>query len=342
MSIKLSAAKCAHLQALATKRGIIGAAAMDQRGSLKKAIAKGKGIAPDAVTNDMMSEFKLSVSKALTPHASAILLDPIWGVPGARARASNAGLLLSYEESGYDNTQPGRLATLVNDLSVRRISALGANAVKILLYYSPFEDASVNDIKHAFIERIGDECAANDLPFFLEFVGYDPAGGDEKGLDFAKRKPEVVSASMREFSKDRYGVDVLKVEVPVNMKFAQGSRACQGESAYTKAEVMGHFRAAAEAAGRPFIYLSAGVTNEVFTESLEWAAESGVKYSGVLCGRATWQDAIPIYCQQGVAALDDWLGVQGVENIGHINERLEGATPWYAFYGAESADALVA
>lgn len=341
MTNRITAAKCAHLQALATDNGIIGAAAMDQRGSLKKAIAKGKGIAPDQVTDDMMSEFKLGVSRVLTPHASAILLDPIWGMPGAQARAANAGLLLSYERSGYDNTQPGRLATLIDDLSAKRIGGLGANAVKILLYYTPFEDSAVNEIKHAFIERIGDECAANDLPFFLEFVGYDPAGGNEKGIDFAKRKPEVVAESMREFSKDKYGVDVLKVEVPVNMAFAEGSRACQGSSVYTKAEALEHFRAAAEAAGRPFIYLSAGVTNEVFTESLEWAAEAGVSFSGVLCGRATWQDAIPVYCTQGVSALEDWLGGQGVVNIGEINKRLEAATPWYSFYGADSAEALI-
>ncbi len=342
MTTQLSAEKCAHLQALATDSGIIGAAAMDQRGSLQKAIGKGKGIAPDAVTHDMMSDFKLSVSRMLTPHASAILLDPIWGMPGAEARSSNVGLLLSYEKSGYDNTRPGRMPDLIPDLSVRRIGDLNANAVKILLYYSPFEDAAVNEVKHAFIERIGDECAANDLPFFLEFVGYDPDGGNEKGLDYAMRKPEVVAESMREFSKDRYGVDVLKVEVPVNMAFAEGSRACEGVSAYSKAEALEHFRAAAEAAGRPFIYLSAGVTNEVFTESLEWAAEADVNFSGVLCGRATWQDAIPIYCEQGVAALEDWLGDQGAANIGKINQCLEGATPWYGFYGADSAEALVA
>ncbi len=342
MSTRISAAKCAHMQALTTERGIIGAAAMDQRGSLKKAIAKNKGIAPEDVTDEMMSAFKLSVSKVLTPYASAILLDPIWGLPGASARAENAGLLLSYEKSGYDNTQPGRLADLIDTLSVRQIGELGADAVKILLYYTPFEDSAINAVKHAFIERIGDECRANDLPFFLEFVGYDPQGGDEKGFEFAKRKPEVVTESMREFSKDRYGVDVLKVEVPINMKFAAGSRACQGQSAYSRAEALEHFRSAAEAAGRPFIYLSAGVTNEVFTESLEWAAEAGVRYSGVLCGRATWQDAIPIYCQRGVAALEDWLAEQGAVNIGAINKRLEQATPWYSFYGADSAEALVA
>ena len=341
MSIQISAAKCAHLKSLATDRGIIGAAAMDQRGSLKTAISKCKGIAKHEVTDAEMTEFKLAISKVLTPHASAILLDPVWGMPGAAARASNAGLLLSYEESGYDNTQPGRHCILLDDKSVRRLGELGANAAKLLLYYTPFDDPAINEVKHALIERIGDECAANGLPFFLEFVGYDPTGGNEKGFEFAKIKPEVVAESMREFSKDRYGVDVLKVEVPVNMAFAEGSEACTGQSAYTKEEALGHFRAAAEAAGRPFIYLSAGVTNNVFIESLEWAAEAGVSFSGVLCGRATWQDAIPIYCDQGVGALEDWLSDQGVKNIGRINTCLERATPWYEFYGANSPEALV-
>src|ERR1700722_12436202 len=104
--------KVHHMKALANKQGVIAAAAMDQRGSLKKAIASAKGVPPDQVTEEMMSEFKIAVSKALTPHASAILLDPEYGLPAAKARLSNAGLLLAYEESGYDNTKPGRLPDL--------------------------------------------------------------------------------------------------------------------------------------------------------------------------------------------------------------------------------------
>ena len=164
----------------------------------------------------MMSEFKVAVSKVLTPHASAILLDPEFGLPAAKARSSNAGLLLAYEESGYDNTKPGRLPDLLPHVSAKRIVDWGADAVKILIYYSPFDDAQVNDIKHAFIERIGAECESIEIPFFLEFVGYDPKGGDEKGLEYAKLKPKVVIGSMEEFSKPQYKVDVLKVEVPIN------------------------------------------------------------------------------------------------------------------------------
>ena len=97
---------------------------------------------------------------------------------------------------------------------------------------------------------------------------------------------------------------------------------------------------AASVAKKPFIYLSAGVSNDVFNETLELAAESGVKFSGVLCGRATWKDAIPVYAKQGVKALEDWLSDQGVKNINNVNARLKAANPWFSFYGASSAAAL--
>jgi len=154
--MRLSEGKIKHMNALSNDKGVIAAAAMDQRGSLRKAIASAKGVPQDQVTDDMMAEFKVVVSKVLTPHASAILLDPEFGIPAAKVRASNAGLLLAYEESGYDNTKPGRLPDLLPHLSVKRIKELGADSVKILIYYTPFDKPDVNDIKHAFVERIGD------------------------------------------------------------------------------------------------------------------------------------------------------------------------------------------
>src|ERR1700730_8500738 len=200
----LSAGKTKYMTKLSNKDGIIAAAAMDQRGSLQKSLATAKGVDPKTITWDMMSEFKTAVTRILTPHASAILLDPEFGLDAAKARSSNAGLLLAYEESGYDNTKPGRLPDLLPLVSVKRIVDWGADAVKILIYYSPFDDGQVNDIKHAFIERIGAECESYQIPFFLEFVGYDPKGGDEKGIEFAKTKPKVVKGSMAEFSKPQY------------------------------------------------------------------------------------------------------------------------------------------
>ena len=326
--MSLSAGKLTHMKALSNKEGIIAAAAMDQRGSLQKSIASAKGVDAKAVTPEMMSEFKTAVTKILTPHATAILLDPEYGLDAAKARASNAGLLLAYEETGYDNSQPGRLPDLLPHVSVKRIVDWGADAVKILIYYTPFDDPGVNDIKHAFVERIGAECEFYQIPFFLEFVGYDPKGGNEKGLEFAKVKPQVVIGSMKEFTKPQYNVDVLKVEVPVNTEFVEGSAVYKGEKAYTRAEALAYYRQGAEVATKPFIYLSAGVSNAQFVESLSMAKEAGTDFSGVLCGRATWKDGMPIYATKGVKALEDWLSTEGVKNINAVNAALKGATPW--------------
>jgi tagatose 1,6-diphosphate aldolase len=331
--MSLSEGKVRHMKALSNKQGVIAAAAMDQRGSLKKAIAGAKGVPADQVTDAMMSEFKIAVSKVLTPHASAILLDPEYGLPAAKARSSNAGLLLAYEESGYDNTKPGRLPDLLPHVSAKRIADWGANAVKILIYYSPFDDAQVNDIKHAFIERVGSECDDREIPFFLEFVGYDPKGGDEKGLEYAKLKPQVVMGCMEEFSKPQYKVDVLKVEVPINAHYVEGSSVYKGQKAYSRSEALDLFRKAASIAKKPFIYLSAGVGNAQFVEELTMAAEAGTDYSGVLCGRATWKEGIPVYGRQGVKALEDWLSNEGVKNIEAVNAAIKPAKPWYAKAG---------
>jgi tagatose 1,6-diphosphate aldolase len=326
------------MKAVSNARGVIAAAAMDQRGSLKKALAKERG---GDIGDREMEEFKILVTEALTPHASAILLDPEWGLPASKRRAKNAGLLMAYEKTGYDAATAGRLPDLLDDWSVRRIKEAGADCLKILLYYTPDDPKSINERKHAWVERIGDECRANDIPFFLELVGYEE-GADEKGPVFAKKKPDVVAGSMREFTNDRYGVDVLKVEIPVNMKYVEDARVFAGTKAYTKREAMDAFRRAADAATKPFIYLSAGVSNAEFAESLELAAEAGTRFSGVLCGRATWKDGIPIYGKKGAEAFRQWLQTEGVKNIGNVNDHLKPAHPWFEFYGCKTADELAA
>jgi tagatose 1,6-diphosphate aldolase len=334
--IKLTPGKLAGLQAVSNSRGVIAAAAMDQRGSLQKSLAKERGISD--VPAGALEEFKELVTDVLTQHASAILLDPEYGLPASKRR-HDAGLLLAYEKTGYDATTPGRLPDLLDHWSVRRLKEAGADCVKVLLYYTPFEKSDINDRKHAFIERIGDECRAHDIPFFLEFVGYAVHGEDEKGLEYAKRKPSIVSGSMAEFGKEKYGVDVLKVEVPVQMEFVQGAKAFKGEVAYTRDEALQHFRDAASTTHKPFIYLSAGVSNAIFIETLQLAAESGTSFNGVLCGRATWKDGIKVYAQNGPKAFEQWLQTQGVENIENVNKALEKAHSWYDKVDRTAAEA---
>lgn len=335
--MQLSEGKLNHLNALSNKDGIIAAAAMDQRGSLRKMIAQGKNVEQSQIPDSMLEEFKEAVSRVLTPHASAILLDTEYGLPAAKARSKNAGLLLAYEESGYDNTKPGRLPDLLPDLSVKRIKDHEADAVKILLYYSPSDKPDVNNIKHAFIERVGAECEANDIPFFCEFVGYDSEGADEKSFEYARKKPDIVIGAMKEFGQPQYKIDVLKVEVPVNANFVEGSSTFKGQAAYTRQQALDLYRKAAEVADKPFIYLSAGVGNAEFVEALNMAAEAGTDYSGVLCGRATWKNGVPIYAKNGLKALEDWLSDEGVRNIQAVNAAIKSAKSWRSRLGLAAA-----
>ena len=316
--------KLRGLNAVSDPRGVIAAAAMDQRGSLQKSLAKERGAAADGHDLEV---FKELVTDTLTKHASAILLDPEYGLPASHKR-NGKGLLLAYEKTGYDANTPGRLPDLLDVWSVRRLAEAGADCIKILLYYTPFDKPSVNEFKHAWIERIGDECIAHDIPFFLEFVGYDADGGDEKSVEYARKKPSIVEGAMVEFSKPRYNVDVLKVEVPIVMEHVAGTKAFKGESAYSREEALKLFKSVGECTSKPFIYLSAGVSNPVFIETLELAGESGVTFNGVLCGRATWKDGIPIYAKQGADAFKQWLDTTGVENIENVNKALQAATPW--------------
>ena len=315
--------KQAYIEQLTDENKIISALAIDQRGALKKMIAKHQAT---PATDEQIENFKKIVSEELTPYASAILLDPEYGLPAAQARAESAGLLLAYEKTGYDASTPGRLPDLLADWSVKRLKEQGADACKFLLYYDVDEATEINQRKQAFIERIGSECEAEELPFFLELVSYDAENADSASSAYAKVKPHKVIEMMKEFSRERYHVDVLKVEVPVNMNYVEGY--ATDEVVYTQAEAAAYFKEQTEATSLPFIFLSAGVSAELFQETLRFAKAAGSTFNGVLCGRATWANGVEPFIVEGEVAARKWLNQTGRENIEALNTVLkETATP---------------
>lgn len=322
--LTVSQKKYNYLVKLSDKDHIINALAIDQRGSLKKMIAENSN---KELGDQGIIDFKVEVSKELTKYVPAILLDPEYGLPAADARATEAGLIISYEKTGYDVTEEGRLPDLLPIWSAKRIKELGADAVKILLYYDVDEDASINDQKQAFVERVGSECMAEDIPYFLEIVTYDANNEDSKSSAYAKVKPHKVNESMRIFSDERYGVDVLKMEVPVNMNFVEGF--ADGEVVYSREEALAHFKDQSDATHLPFIFLSAGVSAELFQDTLRFAREADSNFNGVLCGRATWKNSVAVFASEGKEAVQDWLQTEGLVNIESLNQVLaESAQPW--------------
>ncbi|MCS4486742.1 tagatose-bisphosphate aldolase [Staphylococcus americanisciuri] len=315
--MKTNGQKTQFLKRLCNEQGIISALAIDQRGALKKMMTQVKGEGADDAE---IVAFKRIVSSELTRYASSILLDPEYGLSAANDRASHAGLLLAYEKTGYDASTPGRLPDLLSIWSVKRLKEEGADACKFLLYYDVDEPDEINHQKQAFVERIGSECQAENLPFFLELVSYDAQIADAKSKAYALKKPHKVNMMMKEFSNPRYGVDVLKVEVPVNMNYVEGY--AEDEFVYTKEEAIAHFKAQSEVTDLPFIFLSAGVKASLFQETLRFAKEAGSTFNGVLCGRATWADGVEQYIAQGSEAARAWMKTQGRQNIEALNRVL--------------------
>lgn len=307
--------KLASLKKLSNEKGVIGALAIDQRGSLKKMLASA---ANKPANEEDIVEFKKAISSELTPFATSILLDPEYGLPASKVRADGTGLLVAYEKTGYDATEPGRLPDLLEEWSVLRLKEAGADAIKFLLYYDVDEDKKINDYKHVYMERLGSECAAEDIPFFLELVSYDATNSDAKSAEYAKVKPHKVNDMMKEFSKPQYKVDVLKVEVPVNMEFVEGYNS-SNTVVYTKDEAKKYFVEQSEATHLPFIFLSAGVSATMFQDTLKLAHEAGSQFNGVLCGRATWSNGIEVFAKNGEKAGKEWMNTVGKKNIEELN-----------------------
>lgn len=187
------------LDKISTNKGVIAAIAMDQRRSLRRMSARASGTVKAEIPDVKLREFKSAVTEALSPLASAVLLDPEYGRPAMEKKAENCALLVTYEADGFDNPRPHRMLALMPEYSVLRLKEIGARGIKILLSWAPDGDPCANDEKRALIERIGQECAGAGMPFLLEPVVYDPAGADPRSPEFAAAKPGLVSRTMRDF-----------------------------------------------------------------------------------------------------------------------------------------------
>ena len=320
----ISAAVAKHMENLSTTDGVISALAIDQRGSLKQMLADAANKPADETT---IVDFKKAVSSELTPYASSILTDPEYGLPATKVRDKNCGLLLSYEKTGYDTTEPGRMPDLIANQSGLRIKNEGGDAIKFLVYYDPDEGQEINDKKQAFVERVGAEARANELPFFLEVLTYDASIADAKSEEFAKVKANKVIETMKEFSKPQYDVTVLKVEIPFNIKYVEGFNG-SNNVVYTQQEAKDLLKEQSEATDLPYIFLSAGVTSEEFIAEIKMAEEAGADFNGVLCGRATWKPSIEPFAGESEEAGRKWLSTKGKENIENLNVALKGAKSW--------------
>jgi len=335
MPTALSAGKWQRLRSLTDEQGRFKMMAIDQRDSMREAIRKKLGDVPPDEMFRHVARVKELVTQHLAKYATAVLTDPVYGYPySIQHLPPRTGLLLAYEESPPQRVEVNgnreRRATLIEGWSVEKAVRAGADAVKLLIHYRP--DASEETCRHQqeVVRRVGEECERYDVPFLLEFTGYDLVPGETKTPEYARKRPQIVIESVREFSKPEYKVDILKVEFPADLKFVKefASGAFDGQerpAVYTLKDVEEFCRQLNEAAGSPWVILSAGVDIEEFLVQVEMACAAGA--SGFLCGRAIWKGVLEQFPDE--AKMEEWLATEGAYNFVRANAYAETAKPWF-------------
>jgi len=327
----LSAGKYWGLSRLADSDGRFKMVALDQRPPIVNPIREKRG---GTAPWEDVAEFKRMLVEELQDHASAMLLDPHYAYPASlRVLDSRHGLILTLEDSVFDETPGGRLSRVISDWSVEKIKRAGGDAVKVLAWYRP--DAGRDVVRHQqdFVKRIGDTCAKYDLPYVLELLVYPLAGEAEKTSDYVEmrtKRADDVLRSVETFAAPEYGVDLYKLESPVAASQVPGIGNPGSEDVQKLYDEMGRL------ARVPWVMLSAGADKATFKNMLSHAYKAGA--SGFLAGRAIWLDAFQ--------AFPDWEAIRrglrqdAVPYLSDLNAMADReARPWHhhPVYGEDGA-----
>lgn len=307
MNQTLTPGKWRGLKAAASDNFTFSILAFDQRGNYRAML-------PADATFEAAAQIKAEVVSALAPQVTAVLLDPVYGLEAAVAMPGSCGLLMALEKTGYAGSPQERRIDFIPGWDVSMIRAIGATAVKLLVYYHPNAGAVTNEID-ATIARIADECHDQDIPLFVEPLSYSiDAEIKADSPEFAEERPRIVRDTAYRIS--RLGVDILKMEFPVNVTYKTDMAVWEAAC-----------KAVSEASLVPWTLLSAGVDFDTYTRQVTIACQSGA--SGFVGGRAIWKEAIATTAEARAAFLKD-EGRRRVDILRQIVER--DARPWTDFY----------
>lgn len=317
---RLSIGKIRGLQQLANDRGIVTMCALDHRGSLVKMLTAGQG---RELSDQDIVDFKLDLCQELSPHASAILLDPIFGAAQAIEHGilpKSTGLLVSLEESGYSGEAEARVTKSLPDWNAKKIKKMGGAGAKLLLYFRP--DVEVAERQLATVAKLATDCLEADIPFVVEPVSYRVGEAEAEAQNFARVKPELVIETAKQITS--LPVDVLKAEFPADTEYEKD-----------EGRLLELCHRLDKASQVPWVILSAGVGFEVFCRQVEIACRAGA--SGFLAGRALWQEATGIGSRKERL---EFLETTVVERLAKLTGLANAyGTPWHAKLESASVDA---
>ena len=197
--MEVSAGKLWGLRRLADESGRFKMLAVDQRPPIKNLVAERRGVEA-APYNDVCAVKALLVAE-LGAAASAALLDPHYAYPAAvHLIRPTAGLLLTLEDSVFDETPQGRRSSSIDNWNVEKIKQAGGDAVKVLAWYGPDADPAVLEHQQRYVAMVGAECADYDIPFVLKLLVYPMRREAQHTTDYVEQPGKRALESVRDVS----------------------------------------------------------------------------------------------------------------------------------------------
>lgn len=335
--MQLTPGKIWGMRRMADENGRYKMTAVDQRPPIKNPIKKIRDT-NEAPWEDVAG-FKTLLIEELQSEASAMLLDPHYAYPHGISLYNPAkGLIVTLEDSVFEETPDGRLSNEIDHWSVEKIKRVGGDAVKVLAWDRPDASEKVRQHQKDFTARIGDACAQYDIPYVFELLTYPLANDAEQTTDYVEmrtKKPDLVLESVRTFADPKYGVDLFKLESPLAADDVPGVDGAP-MNGVTADVAQDYFNALGEAAGRPWVMLSAGAGMGAFRNILTHAYEAGA--SGYLAGRAIWLKAFGYFPDTDKIRTE--LRGEALDYMRDLNALTDAhATPWsqHAAYGENGA-----
>jgi tagatose 1,6-diphosphate aldolase len=315
---RLSIGKLRGLQQIANKKGILTVCAIDHRGSLRQALNEKN---PEAVTYMDMVQFKLDLCRVVSPLASAVLLDPIYGAAQAieaNALIGQTGLLVSMEKTGYSGESTARITELLPAWGVKKAKRMGASAVKLLIYLRA-DIKEVSSKQLDLVNRLAEDCIKEDIPLLVESVSYPTAREKAYPEEFSRKKPELVLEAARQLTA--LPIDILKSEFPADINHEKDEKTLQA-----------YCQELTETSRLPWVLLSAGINYEWFKKEVGIACKAGA--SGFMAGRALWQEATRASSREERLSFFKSQTVARLRELADMADTF--AMPWYAKMGYSS------
>jgi len=277
--------KYVHIRKLCNNNNHLEMLAIDQRPPIFNIIKSKK----KTYSFDDVVEIKKQISLNLSQHSSAILMDPVYSIPNLITTSKSNGLIITLEDHAFIEKGRGRYSKNIKNWTVEKIKKIGGDAVKVLAWYR--QDAEKKSIQHQkkYIETIGKQCLKFDIPFLLELLVYPFQNEVGYSKDYTEQKHKNqnhVIKSVKEFSKQKYNVDIFKLESPVDSSKLENDK-------FSKSTTEAFKKLSKATNNIPWVMLSSGMSKKSFLNCLKLAYKNGA--SGYLAGRTIWLDAFKDY-----------------------------------------------